>query len=142
MIFAFKEPTAHAMRVGQTSYVCVYANKRWNDSGIDVVSGQVFNLSVPRSERWIDSQKSCGPDGYTSTWSCRPWEKLRRVPAAKWLQLIGTVGRSTIPSIVVGSQLIDFLPPFPGRLYFFANALPWMYWNNKGMIAVRVTRTR
>jgi hypothetical protein len=34
------------------------------------------------------------------------------------------------------------LPPFPGRLYLFANDLPWMYWNNRGVIAIRITRTK
>jgi len=70
----------------------------------------------------------------------RPSEAFRRVPEAKWFQLIATIGRSAKARIVVGSSLTDFLPPFPGRLYFFANDLPWMYWNNKGMLAVRVTR--
>jgi hypothetical protein len=97
---------------------------------------------VPEHETWIDWDIPCSADGYPSTLLIRPWEWLRRVPNANWLQLIGTVGRSTRPPILIGSQLIDFVPPFPGRLYFFANDLAWMYWNNKGKIAVRLTRTK
>lgn len=128
--------------IGQTSYVCVYANELWNDSGIDVIFGQSYTFTVPASETWIDSGRVCGANGYESNWLMRPWEVFRRAPEANWFQLIGTIGRSTRARIVVGSSLTDFLPPFPGRLHFFANDLPWMYWNNKGMLGVRVTRTQ
>jgi hypothetical protein len=130
----------HCIHVGQTHHVCVYANRLWNDSGIDVLSGQIYTLTVPSCERWIDSRKICSADGYASSRLMRPWEFLRRAPEANWFQLVGTIGRSTKARIAVGSSLTDFLPPFPGRLYFFANDLPWMYWNNKGALALRVTR--
>jgi hypothetical protein len=128
--------------IGQTAHVCVYANLRWNDSGINVVSGQIYNFIAPTGETWIGSGRICGADGYPSDLLMRPWEAFRRAPEAKWLQLVGTIGRSRKTRIVVGSKLTDFLPPFPGRLYFFANDLPWMYWNNEGMLAVRVKRTQ
>lgn len=131
---------AVSMKVGEMRYVCVRANQLWNDSGIDVISGQIYTLTVPAGERWIDSRKICDANGYSSNQIMRPWEFFRRAPEAKWFQLIGTIGRSPKARIVVGSRLTDFLPPFPGRLYFFANDLPWMYWNNRGMLAVRVTR--
>lgn len=132
--------SSRAIDVGHTAYVCVYAGERWNDSGIDVVSGQIYNFTVPAGETWTNSRKICGAEGYPSDLLMRPWEAFRRVPEAKWLQLIGTIGRSVRARTVVGPSLRDFLPPLPGRLYFFANDLPWMYWNNKGMLAVRVTR--
>jgi hypothetical protein len=130
------------MRLGQTAYVCVYAHKPWNDSGVDVVSGQFFSFSVPGGEEWSDRQRASGADGYASTYFIRPWERLRRVPKAKWLQLIGTIGKRIKSPVIIGSKLLNFLPPFPGRLYLFANDLPWMYWNNRGMIAVRIIRTK
>jgi hypothetical protein len=130
------------MRIGQTAYVTVCADKLWNDSGIDVVSGQAFTFIVPGGEEWIDWKRPCGADGYASSYFLRPWEIFRRVPKAKWFELIGTIGRSTRHPIVIGSKLLDFLPAYPGRLYLFANDVPWMYWNNKGTIAVRITRTK
>jgi hypothetical protein len=130
------------MRIGQTAYVPVYANKLWNDSGIDVVSGQVFNFAVPASEEWTDWRNRCNADGYTSTHLMRRLEIFRRVPKARWLQLIGTIGKSIRSPVVIGSQFLEFLPSSPGRLYLFANDVPWMYWNNRGMIAVRITRTK
>ena len=130
-----------AMRIGQTAYVPVYARKLWNDSGINVVSGQVFNFAVPTGQEWTAWRTRCNADGYNSTDLNRPFEIFRRVPNARWLQLIGTIGKSISP-VIIGSQFVEFLPPSAGRLYLFANDIPWMYWNNRGMIAVRITRTK
>lgn len=130
------------MDVGQTAHISPYANQLWNDSGIDIGSGQMYEFAVPTGEQWINGGKACGADGYPSNLLTRPWEILRRIPNANWLQLIGMIGRSTKPAIVIGSRLSDFSPQYPGRLYFFANDLPWMYWNDKGMLAVQITRTK
>jgi hypothetical protein len=135
-------PVIEQMNVGETTYVCVQADKLWNDSGVHVMPGQTYNFVVPENEKWIDWHIPCGAAGYPSTPLIRPWEELRRVPDANWLQLIGTIDRSAKPPIVIGSKLVDFSPPFPGRLHFFANDLAWMYWNNKGNLAVTVTRTK
>lgn len=130
------------MSIGETAYVCVYANKAWNDSGIDVSWGQRYTFRVHESEKWARRRRICGADGYPSSWLTRPLETLRRVPEGKWLQLIGAVGYSIKSAIIVGEGLADLLILFPGRLYFFANEFPWMYWRNQGIIAVRVTRTK
>lgn len=140
LFFTSRSAPSFSISIGQTAYVCVCANQRWNDSGINVFSGQIYNITAPASETWTGSGKICDATGYQSNSLRRPWEIFRRVPKAKWLQLVGTIGRSIKAPIIIGSNLTDFLPPFPGRLYFFANDLPWMYWNNKGMIAVRVKR--
>jgi hypothetical protein len=132
----------HSMRIGETAYICVYANKPWNDSGINVVWGQRYNFRVPEGETWIYRRRTCNADGHPSTWLTRPWESLRRIPEARWFQLVGAIQRSTKSAIVIGRGLSDLLALYPGRLYFFANDLPWMYWSNTGTIAVRITRTK
>jgi len=129
------------MTIEETMCASVRAVKLWNDLGIDVLSNQTYNFVVPENESWVDWHIRCGADRYVSSAFIRPWEGLRRVPDANWFKLIGTVGEFAKPPIVVGSKLIDFSPPFPGRLYFFANDLLWN-WNNKGCISVRVMRTR
>jgi hypothetical protein len=136
------ELSFRSIAIGQTAYAWVYADKLWNDSGIDVISGQSYTLAVPTSERWVDDWKSCGAEGYTSSSLMRPLEFFRRVREARWFQLVGTIGRSRKQAVVIGSKLTEFLPQFPGRLYFFANDVLWMYWNHKGAIAVRITRTK
>jgi len=79
------------LTIGETTYVAVEANKLWNDSGIHIVPGQTYNFIVPENEEWIDWNIPCSADGYRSTPLIRPWEMLRRVPNANWLQLIGTI---------------------------------------------------
>src|SRR5437588_11921122 len=82
------------MRIGQTAYVPVYANKLWNNSGVDVVSGQAFSFAVPAGEQWIHWKTACRADGYTSTSFARPLEIFRRAPRADWLQPVCTIGKS------------------------------------------------
>jgi len=130
------------MTVGETACVCVEADKPGNNSWIDLVTNEIYNFVVPQSETWIDWHNACSAEDYTSTPLIKVWESLRRVPDENWFMLIGTVGRSAKSPIVVGCQLMDLSLPFPVRLYFFANDLLWIYWNNKGAIHVRVTRTK
>jgi hypothetical protein len=130
------------MDVMQTVYVCVWAGRAWNDSGVDIAPGQTYNFVVPGGEKWGDSRLSCGADGYTSAFGFFRWEMLRRVRQAKWQQLIATIGKSGRQSIIVGSRMMDFSPSSAGRLYFFANGLTSLHSKNNGMIAVRITRTK
>jgi hypothetical protein len=141
-------PTSHqldgprTLRVGQTAYVPVYANRLWNDSGVDVASGQVFTFAVPASEEWSHGRRPCGADGHDSAPFNRRLQTFRRVPKASWLQLICTIGKSGRLSTIIGSNLFGFSPDYRGRLYLFGNDLPWTYWSNRGMIAVRITRNK
>ena len=140
---ARSDSTFHrSLRIGETAYVCVHANKLWNDSGIEVVSGQRYNFRIPQGERWIGWRRTCNADGHSSTGLIRPFESLRRVPEARWLELMGTIGCSTKSAIRIGQGLSNLLVLFSGRLYLFANDLTWMYWKNKGTLAVRITRTK
>jgi len=137
-----EEETLGMLHVDETAYVCVYANRLWNDSGIDVRWGQRYTFRVPNGEKWTDGWRICRADGYPSSRPMRPWECLRRIPGAKWLELIGAIGRSPKSAFVIGQGLSDLPILFPGRLYFFANDLRWMYWNNGGLIPLRITRTK
>ena|ERR1700680_3137652 len=129
------------MNVGETALVAVAARERWNDSGIDFAIGRTYDLIVPQGQTWIDWHEPCDADGYASTPWLRLWEEFRRVRTENWFKLIGTIGRSVNPPIVIGSQLLGFAPPYPGRLYLFANDISCMYWNNSGSINVAITRT-
>src|SRR5437868_12600591 len=130
------------MNVGETAYVCDLADRLWNDSGLDLVLGQTYNFTVPKNEKWMGWRIQCGADGFVSRRFTGSWKILRRVPEGNWFQLVAAVGRSNRPSLLIGSRMVDFSPRFSGRLYFFANSLIGLHWRNKGMIAVRVTRTK
>jgi len=82
------------------------------------------HLRFQNGERWTDWKNECGADGYNSNWLLRPWETFRRVPQARWFQLICTIGKSIRSPLVIGSHSPDFLPSFPSRFYLFANDLP------------------
>ena len=136
----FLTPSQSVIKIGDTAYVAVAANKRWNDSGIDLFPGYTYNFIVPQNEKWVDWHQWSGANGYESTRLFRVLEILRPAPDADWLQLIGQVGKSRGERLVIGSKLFGFSPSRPGRLYLFANTLPYMYWKNQGTIAARVTR--
>jgi hypothetical protein len=142
IVTSAEEENLRTLHVDETAYVCVYADQLWNDSGIDMGWGQRYTIIVPPGEKWTSGRRTCDADGYSSSWLMRPSEKFRRVPEAKWSQLIGAIGRSTKSAIIIGKGSSDLLVRFPGRLYLFANDLPWLCWKNKGTIAVRVTRTK
>ena len=107
------------MNVGETTYISVRADKLWNDSGILVIPSQTYNFVVPENEKCIDWHIPCGADGYPSTPLLRPWEELQCVPDANGFELIGAVGGSTKPPIVIGSRLFNFSAPLRslGRRY-------------------------
>jgi hypothetical protein len=126
--------------VGQTDYVCVYSNAMWNDSGINVNVGQTYNIVVPAKEEWVGFGVRCGPNGYASTRTMRFLERFRRVSNRNWFQLIATVNRSRERPVVIASGLTTFTPITSGRLYFFSNGLPGIFWKSRGAIAIRVTR--
>jgi hypothetical protein len=128
------------LKIGESAEFWVHAEIRWNDSGIDLVAGGKYDLVVLGSQTWNDSSIVSSTDGYTSRLGQRIWERFRRVSLADWLELIGTIGKSTKDPFIIGSKLICFSPSISGRLYCFANDLPFMYWNNSGSIKVIVGR--
>jgi len=112
----------------------VHARRRWNDSGVVVEAGQRYRISVAPTETWKDWFVTSGPDGYTKC-ILKPLEFMRRASNAPWFALMASVNRSE--PIFVGQEC-EFEADGSGRLEFFANDLPFMYWNNSGRITVSV----
>lgn len=129
-----------SLTIGQSSpLIPVSACNPWNDSGIDLAVGATYSFTA--TGQWKDASIEWGPDGYESTPLLKLFERLRRVPDARYFKLIGTIGRSLDSVIVIGSSLPDFAPTRPGRLYCFANDVRIMYWNNSGDVQLKITRT-
>jgi len=129
-----------ALEVGESIEFWVHAQIPWNDSRVDLVAGATYNFVVEGPQTWNDFSIVSSADGYRSRPGQRIWENLRRMPAANWFILIGTIGKSMDCPFIIGSRLLHFTAAIPGRLYCFANDLRFMYWNNSGSIKAIVSR--
>jgi hypothetical protein len=129
-----------ALPVGESAEFWVHAEIQWNDSGVDLIANGKYDLVVLGSQTWNDASIVSGAGGYGSHSGQHIWERFRRIPTADWLELIGTIGKSTDSAFIMGKKLIGFSPSISGRLYCFANDLRFMYWNNSGSIKAIVSR--
>ena len=100
----------------------VHAREKWNDAGVDLMPGQ--RVEVSSSGQWIDSRIECGPEGFTR-WYLKPFEAARRMPRARWFELVTAVGREGERHRIGRNG--SFVAGRAGRLYFCANDLPAMY---------------
>jgi len=110
----------------------VNAKPHWTDSGLSVQVGQPLRISA--AGEWTDWTIRSGPESYAKA-APKPFEGLRRVPGANWFAPIGCVEKSLAHHFVVGRGG-TFTAPATGRLYFFANDVSFMHWNNKGHVDV------
>lgn len=113
----------------------VYANKRWNDTGIDVAQGT--EVAIVAEGAWIDGGIQVGPDGFERPW-LNPVKWTRRCREAHWFELVAAAGRFDGPYYRIGRSG-GFSAKRAGRLYLFANDAWLMYWNNKGALEIEVS---
>jgi hypothetical protein len=97
-----------------------------------------YSVSVDRDVRWKDAWRKCGPDGWEPWWLL-PFSFLKRDRSGKWLALIVAVDdrESFVVSDGVRNNIV-IQPSRCGKLRFYANDASFMYWNNRGSIAVSV----
>jgi len=123
---------------GESHRVRIPANKKWVNTDIDFAAGETYALKT--EGEWRDLFTKCDAGGYTS---CLPWmvmmEKKRRVPEARWFELIGAIDNDSASCFRIGVRR-EFTPERAGRLFCFANDLMGMYWNNFGGVWLSVER--
>jgi len=134
----------------------------WNPTGINIPCDETSYYSIvpePSGQEWTDWYIACGPEGYEK-WYLRPFEGLRRIPEANWLELVCCAGEDLDECVTVGdgvtqAQFTCSSSSSSAAVYkiisslgivatyvemkCFANDMENMYWNNKGSITVRVT---
>lgn len=112
----------------------IESTKKWNDTGIDLIEGRRYTYTA--TGHWKDWIIECDADGY----SCLLMDLVRiikRIPSAKWFQLIGVVNQNMSDPIELGTNG-DFIAPANGRLWAFANDAEFAYGNNSGHVELDV----
>lgn len=118
----------------RSAYVEVFAAHRWTDTGVDVLEGD--RVTVSAAGHWSDAGIECDAEGFERAW-LRPFERMRRAPKARWFQLIGAVERRLQTPLILGNHAVARAPA-SGRLFLFANDVPFMHWNNSGFLRVTI----
>jgi len=96
----------------QTWRIPITASNPWNDTGIDLSAGGVYDFIA--TGEWKDASIPSDADGYLSTPILKLFETFRRIPGARYFKLIGTIGKSTRESILIGITLNGFAPAKSG----------------------------
>jgi hypothetical protein len=127
------------MQVGESRSAQVKARTRWNDTGIDLLEGQTYQLTATGT--WRDCNIPAGPCGYESkNFILRFTERRRRAPHAKCFALIGSIGRNYDTQFLIGCSR-EYQVLRSGRLFCFANDVRIAYLNNSGEVKLTVTRS-
>ena len=141
--------TSRQLAVGESLQVKVVAKEKFNPTGLKVAAGQHYSFVVAKEAKWTDLSIECDAGGWKSEQApaltrgfITKAEKDRRVPAADWFELIGTVGKDEQQHFQIGKRGTDwtYTAPVDGALFLFANDLDRMYGNNRGHIEVTITR--
>ena len=115
----------------------VDASRRWNPSGVTVRQGEVYAIEVPPGQTWHDASIEHTPAGKEVP-KLNAWKWLRRRRDLPWFALVGAVDKRH--SFPVRDGIAEWTAPADGELFFYANDVWFMYWNNDGTISVTVRR--
>lgn len=147
----FHESFWKRLKVGEEHQVEVEASEPFVCSDCLLHVGEAYIFSF--EGEWKDGDVECGPNGWTRAdvrkglmeIGIAAAERWRRVKAANWFELIGTMGRNEKGHFRIGNgQFSDdnnpFIAPCTDVLFYFPNDLSWVEFNNKGKITVSIRR--
>ena len=143
-------PTAmgRTLAPGRRARFPVRAADTFNWSGVRIERDATYHLGTGGTQTWQDGGITCGANGWTSDqlpWFkeilVRQFENDRRVPAANWFELIGSLGddEDQRSFFRVGTSH-TFTAEADADLFAFANDLKTRYGNNQGQINVTIRR--
>jgi hypothetical protein len=112
----------------------VNSKVKWNNTGINLVAGRKYHYQA--IGKWKDWYFECDANGYSNTLMDLA-SLLKRVPTAKWFQLVGAVDKDASHFIKLGSSG-TFIAPVSGRLWAFANDAWFAYCNNSGSVELEI----
>lgn len=126
----------YQLQPGQSGRLEVKARTKFSDDTLEVKAGEEYLFSCDDQQFWTDLFKKYTPDGYDNFLGRMVG---LRFPGADCFCLCGIYGKDESTDFKIGSKL-PLTAPLTGRISFFANDVPWMYWNNWGKITVNIQR--
>ncbi len=88
----------------------IFSRDKWNNTNIKLIEGRSYRYQA--IGRWKDWYIECDADGYTNFFmDLAKW--LKRVPKAKWFQLVGAVDQDLSQPILLGTRG-TFIAPASG----------------------------
>ena len=112
----------------------IFSKAKWNNTTIKLIEGRRYRYQA--IGRWKDWYIECDADGYTNFFM-NLFKWLKRVPKAKWFQLIGAVDQDLSQPILLGKGG-TFIAPGSGILWAFANDAEFAYGNNSGSLELQI----
>lgn len=129
----------HRLAPGQRCAGEIAARERWVPT-VFVEPGEEYVLSATGS--WFDRTYACGPEGHRSrSRLMRLLKRFRRVPHAKWMALVGSVGRDDDAPVVIGAGRL-VRTRRRGVLLCYANHLRGMNSRCRGRVMLSIERIR
>jgi hypothetical protein len=123
------------LKVGEQKKFIIDSKLKWNSTELSILPTEEYYFEATGT--WKDAGIECTADGY-SYWALTIATVFRRSFKNKWFALIGTVDKSGRKYLIGRENNIKFCKA--GKLYFYANDLIFMYWNNLGAIELTIKR--
>lgn len=126
----------HQLQPGQSARPEVRARNKFSADTLEVATGEQYLLSCDDQQFWTDLFKKYTPDGYDNALGRMVGLRFQ---GAYCFCLCGIYGQDEGTDFAIGSKLLLDVSR-AGRISFFANDVPWMYWNNSGGINLDIRR--
>lgn len=115
----------------------VFANPlKHSFKAVKVLKNQMYKITVPRNQVWIDLFIPCGPEGFSNPIIN---DEDLKIPTAKCFSLCCSVGDIKDTFKFVGRESVVKIS-HDGDLIFWPNDHPKFYRNNFGSLKISITR--
>jgi hypothetical protein len=118
-----------------TEIIKVSSRKAWNETEVEVLPDEEYEFMAIGS--WRNLFGSSEANGF-SNFFMRPFNRLKRAPH-NWFALIGSINKKF--DFLIGGQK-RLKVETAGKLSFYANSVPGLYWNHSRSISLFITRVR
>ena len=121
------------------SGIRILARERWNPLCVLARPGERYRFTCQGT--WSDAGIASGPKGQPGHGLQRVTGWMKRMPAAPWFCVVGSVGRRRGVQFDIGDcREWTNETSMTAPLFAFANDAWLFYWNNRGCIVLEVRR--